>query len=57
MTEPVWNSVDAAGHTVVTLERNDLHHHLTLLQVNDDFAAITEVAPGISAVRGQPSAV
>ncbi|MFM9588856.1 hypothetical protein ACKI1J_07645 [Streptomyces scabiei] len=27
---------------------------LTLLHVDDDFAAITKVRPGLSVVRGQP---
>ncbi|WP_256254947.1 hypothetical protein [Streptomyces sp. cf124] len=32
------------------------HHRLTLLHVDDDFAAIAKVRPGLSAVRGQPPA-
>ncbi|MEH0520161.1 hypothetical protein QBA38_14160 [Streptomyces stelliscabiei] len=30
------------------------HHRLTLLHVDDDFAAITKVRPGLSVVCGQP---
>ncbi|MYS39784.1 PIN domain-containing protein [Streptomyces sp. SID5998] len=29
------------------------HHHLTVLHVDDDFAAIAKVRPGIAMVRGE----
>ncbi|MDQ0685686.1 putative nucleic acid-binding protein [Streptomyces achromogenes] len=33
------------------------HHHLTLVHVDDDFAAIAKVRPDLSVIRAQPKAI